>query len=94
MSTEIAQSSDKWWQRAWSRWGSLRPTTRWGGYALLIGYLPLFAVGFLPFNRDELAGFGLAWGIWITIPCTLIVAAVLLFEVVRLFAQGSARRRK
>ncbi|MGC1645531.1 MAG: transposase [Candidatus Sulfotelmatobacter sp.] len=56
--------------------------------AAIFGYVPIFGAELLrrPFgiNGDELAGFGLGWGFWITIPCTLVGILFLLYEVVHL----------
>jgi hypothetical protein len=51
----------------------------------LRGYVPLFgaeALRYTGINRDELAGFGLAWGLWITIPCTFVGFLFVLYEAI------------
>jgi len=84
------------WERIRSQWNDLRASVRWIVYAAVVGYFPVLAAevlrrnaGFLGINTDELAGFGLAWGLWITIPCTLVAGVLIIYEVVRLvFARG------
>jgi hypothetical protein len=71
------------WSQFRARWNELRPTVRWIIYAVVLGWIPILLVGFLPFNRDELAGFGLGWGLWITIPCSLVAGVLIIYELIR-----------
>ena len=72
------------WRQNGGRFGlSLRVIILCG----LLGYVPLFgaeALRYTGINKDELAGFGLAWGLWITIPYTFVGVLFLLYETVHL----------
>ena len=91
MAGEIVEShTESRWERIRSQWNDLRASVRWIVYAAVIGYLPVLTAEFLRrnasllgINTDELAGFGLAWGLWITIPCTLIAGVLIVYEVIR-----------
>ena len=72
--------------RAW--WEKLNPSTRWLISSVVLGWVPLFFLqllwDILPGHRDELAGAGLAYGLWITIPATLLAFLLFLYKIVRL----------
>jgi hypothetical protein len=82
------QSHESLWRLLVSKWNDLRLSLRVIIGAAILGYVPIFGAELLrrPFgiNGDELAGFGLGWGFWITIPCTLVGILFLLYEVVHL----------
>jgi hypothetical protein len=76
-----------WWQLLAAKWRDIRLSLRVILVCGLLGWVPLFGLDALRstgINGDELAGFGLAWGLWITIPCTLVGVLFVLHEAIHL----------
>ena len=78
------------WQRMRSTWDDLRPTVKGIIGAVAIGWGPPAVADILSriaqplgINTDELAGFGLGWGLSITIPCSLVAGVLIVYEFVR-----------
>jgi hypothetical protein len=78
------------WQRIRSGWNELRPSVRWIICTVVAGWAPVFGAeilrrkaAVLGISTDELAGFGLGWGLWITIPCSLVAGALVIYELIR-----------
>jgi hypothetical protein len=55
--------------------------------ALAIGWIPLFLADlFYPIKQNyQIVGFGLAWGIWITTPTTLLAVVIICYKVYKAF---------
>ena len=90
MPTDLANSRETRWQHFRSRWKNLDATVKWIICAAVIGYIPVFGAELLRrifkllmLNTDELSGFGLAWGLGITVPCTLVIVVLVVYEILR-----------
>ena len=88
MSDEVVEQTR--WNRLWLRWNDLRASMRWIICTVIVGWAPVLGAeilrrnaALLGINTDELAGFGLGWGLWITIPCSLVAGVFIIYEVVR-----------
>lgn len=78
------------WRRVRSQWSNMRTSIKWIVCSLVIGYLPiLFAevlrknANILDIDTDESAGFGLGWGLWITVPCTVLAGVLVVYQLIR-----------
>ena len=88
MADEVVEQTR--WNRLRLRWNEVRASLRWIICAVVVGWAPVFGAeilrrnsALLGINTDELAGFGLGWGLWITIPCSLVAGVLTIYEVVR-----------
>jgi hypothetical protein len=69
-----------------SRWDSLSASTKVLVIAAILGYLPQIVLSLpLPVHGDQLGGTSLAWGLWVTIPSTLVIIGVAFYRVVKFF---------
>ncbi len=87
MSDEVAQTR---WNRLWLRWKQLRASVRWIICTVIVGWAPVFGAeilrrnaALLGINTDEPAGFGLGWGLWVTIPCSVVAGVLIIYELIR-----------
>jgi hypothetical protein len=92
-----ADDRESFWESIRRRWREVDAPIRWIVYCAVIGYVPIFSAGVVGdlfgIHGDEVAGFVLGWGLWITIPSTLIAAGLIFYELVR-FLVGMTTREK